>query len=163
MTFLPKICNLHGLSETTSIPSHFYMGVSQVFHFISLYAADGIGHLSFPFTRAFGTSQGLHHIIFRPQALGWPEIVWSLALSWMNLMRWVIFDSLSFICLWLRLACARLSDNRDVAKIRRARSGEGGGARVFRITVCCTTTSYHLGAREQARLRYVNKFLKGET
>ena len=33
-------------------------------------------------------------------------------------MRRVIFDSLSFICLWLRLACARLSDNRDVAKIK---------------------------------------------
>ena len=78
-------------------------------------------------------------------------------------MRWVIFDSLSFICLWQQLACARLSDNRDVAKIRRARSGEVGGARVFRITVYCTTTSYHLGAREQARLRYANKFQNGET
>ena len=36
----------------------------------------------------------------------------------MNLMRRVIFDSLSFICLWLRSACARLSNNRDVAKIK---------------------------------------------
>ena len=33
-------------------------------------------------------------------------------------MRRVIFDSLSFICLWLRSACARLSNNRDVAKIK---------------------------------------------
>ena len=81
-------------------PSHFYMRVPRVFHFISLYTADGIGHLSFPFTGAFSTFQGLHQIIFRPQALGWPEIVWSSALSWMNLMRWVIFDSLSFICLF---------------------------------------------------------------
>ena len=81
----------------------------------------------------------------------------------MNLMRWVIFDSLSFICLWLRLASARLSDNRDLAKIRRARSGEGGGVRVFRITVYCTTTSYHLGARAHARLRYTDKFQNGET
>ena len=56
-----------------------------------------------------------------------------------------------------------VSDNRDVAKIRRARSGEGVGVRVFRITVYCTTASYHLGAREQARLRYTNKFQKGET
>ena len=61
--------------------------------------------ISFFFTRAFSRFQGFRsYIIFRPQVLGWPEIIWSVTLLRINLVRWVIFDSVSFIFLWRRYA-----------------------------------------------------------
>ena len=62
--------------------------------------------ISFFFTRArIQQVSGLgfrSYIIFRPQVLAWPEIIWSVTLLGINLVRWVIFDSVSFIFLWRR-------------------------------------------------------------
>ena len=50
--------------------------------------------ISFFFTLAFSRFQGFRsYIIFRPQVLGWAEIIWSVTLLRINLVRWVIFDS----------------------------------------------------------------------
>ena len=50
--------------------------------------------ISFFFTLAFSRFQGFRsYIIFRTQVLGWAEIIWSVTLLRINLVRWVIFDS----------------------------------------------------------------------
>ena len=78
-----------------------------ILHFISLYAEDGNdGHLVL-FHQGIQQVSGLgfrSYIIFRPQVLAWPEIIWSVTLLGINLVRWVIFDSVSFIFLWRRYA-----------------------------------------------------------
>ena len=78
-----------------------------ILHFISLYAEDGNdGHLVL-FHQGIQQVPGLgfrSYIIFRPQVLAWPEIIWSVTLLGINLVRWVIFDSVLFIFLWRRYA-----------------------------------------------------------
>ena len=76
-----------------------------ILHFVSLYAGDGSdGHLAL-FHKGIQQVSGFRsYIIFRPQVLGWPEIIWSVTLLGINLVRWVIFDSVSFIFLWRRYA-----------------------------------------------------------
>ena len=87
-----------------------------ILHFISLYAEDGNdGHLVL-FHQGIQQVSGLgfrSYIIFRPQVLAWPEIIWSVTLLGINLVRWVIFDSVSFIFLWRRYAskCQRVKQS----------------------------------------------------